>query len=65
VPTGQIEKGKQFISNLMAQVCHWPEYQELQKTVSDRTKITGEIREELAILILKRVFPGHCKYCPV
>ena len=41
------------------------EHEELHKTLSARTKITGEIREELAILIFKRVFPGHCKYCPV
>ena len=65
VPTVQIEKAKEFIIGLMAQICHWPEYEELQKTISVRTKITGEIREELAILIFKRVFPGHCKYCPV
>jgi hypothetical protein len=49
----------------MTQVYQWTEYEELQKTLRIRTKITGEIREELAILIFKRVFPGHCKYCPV
>ena len=65
VHTSQIDKAKEFIIGLMAQVCGWPEYEELQKTISIRTKITGEIREELAILIFKRVFPGHCKYCPV
>ena len=65
VPTGQIETAREFITNLMAQVCDWSEHEELQKTISIRTKITGEIREELAILIFKRVFPGHCKYCPI
>ena len=65
VPTGQIEKGKQSITNLMAQVCQWPEYEELRKTLSGRAKVTEMIREELATIILKRVFPGHCKYCPV
>ena len=65
VPTGQIEKGKQSITNLMAQVCQWPEYDELRKTLSGRAKVTEMIREELATIILKRVIPGHCKYCPV
>ena len=65
VPTGQVEKAREFIADLMTRVCQWPEYEELQKTLRVRTKITGEIREELAILIFKRVFPGHCKYCPV
>ena len=65
VPTGQIEKGKKSITNLMAQVCQWPEYDELRKTLSGRAKVTEMIREELATIILKRVIPGHCKYCPV
>jgi hypothetical protein len=65
VHTSQIDKAEEFINGLMAQVCGWPEYEELQKTVLARTKITGEIREELATITLKRVFPGHCKYCPV
>ena len=65
VPPDQIEKAKEFITNLMAQVCQWPEYEELRKTVSERAKVTATISEELATIILKRVIPGHCKYCPV
>ena len=49
----------------MAQVCQWPEYEELRKTLSERAKVTAAISEELATIILKRVIPGHCKYCPV
>jgi hypothetical protein len=65
VPKGQVEKAKGFITNLMAEVCQWPECEELRKTLSERTKVTAAISEELAIIILKRVIPGHCKYCPV
>ena len=64
VPTGQMEKAREFITGLMAQVCHWPEYEELQKTISVRTKITGEIREELAILIFKRVISRALQILP-
>jgi DNA-binding transcriptional MerR regulator len=65
VPPGQVEKAKEFITNLIAQVCSWPEYEELGKTLSERTKMIDDLREELATIILKRVIPGHCKYCPV
>jgi hypothetical protein len=65
VPTGQIEKVKEYISSLMAQVYQWPEYEDLRKTLSERAKVIETIREELATIILKRVIPGHCKYCPV
>jgi hypothetical protein len=65
VHINQGDKAKEFITGLMAQVCQWPEYGELRKTLASRAKVTGEIREELAMLILKRIVPGHCKYCPV
>jgi len=65
VPPDQVDKAKELITGLMTQVCQWPEYEELRKTLSTRAKVTGEIREELATLILKRIVPGHCKYCPV
>ena len=65
VSTDQVDKAKRFITNLMTQVCQWPEYEELRKTLSARTKVTSAIREELATIILKRVIPGRCKYCPV
>jgi hypothetical protein len=65
VHTSQVDKAKEFITGLMAQVCQWPEYEELRKTLVLRAKVTGEIREELAMIILKRIVPGHCKYCPV
>ena len=65
VSTGQLKKAREFTADLMTQVCQWPENEELRKTLSARAKVTGEIREELATLILKRIVPGHCKYCPV
>jgi uncharacterized protein (UPF0335 family) len=65
VHISQIDKAKGFITNLMAEVCQWPEREELQKTLSERTKVNAAISEELATIILKRVIPGHCKYCPV
>jgi hypothetical protein len=64
IPLEQVDKTKEYISNLMTQVCQWPEYEGLQKALSERVKITEEISEELQTIILKRVVPGHCKYCP-
>ena len=65
MPTTQIEKATEFIRSLMTQVCQWPEYEELRKTLSERNKVTSVINEELVTIHLKRVIPGHCKYCPV
>ena len=65
VPPDQVDKAKEFITDLIAQVCQWPEYEELRRAIVELAKVTEGIREELAIIILKRVIPGRCKYCPV
>ena len=49
----------------MAQVSEWPERQSMQKTLSELTGLTEEVREELATIVLRGVLPGRCKYCPI
>ena len=65
VSPDQVPKVKEFLASLMAGVNQWPEYQEMQRTLAEITKTISAIREELAIIIWRRVVPGHCKYCPV
>ena len=65
VTPDQVEKVKGFITGLMAQVCQWPEYEELRRVLTERVSIIEAISEELATIILRRVIPGRCKYCPI
>jgi len=58
-------KSKNFLTSLMTGVNQWPEYENMQRTLSETTRIISTIREELATIIWRRVVPGHCKYCPV
>jgi len=65
VPLDQVDKAKEFIAGLMTEVCQWPEYEELKRVLSQRANVTEAMGDELAIIILRRVIPGRCKYCPV
>jgi hypothetical protein len=38
---------------------------ELQKTLDELKRVNGKLREELAIIRLRRIVPGRCKYCPL
>ena len=42
-----------------------PEFQRLLDGDKALKKLSPEIDEELAVIALRRVVPGRCKYCPV
>ena len=64
VSPGQILEVKEFLTSLMTSVNQGPEYENMQRTLSETTRIISAIREELATIIRRRVVSGHCKYCP-
>lgn len=40
-------------------------YLTLEKTYTEISRLKGKLREELAIIRLRRIIPGRCKYCPL
>ena len=40
-------------------------YRDLEKTVAETRRLVNKLREELAIIRLRRIVPGRCKYCPI
>jgi predicted Zn-ribbon and HTH transcriptional regulator len=43
----------------------WEQYQDLKRLYEELKRIKEDLREELAVIMLRRVVPGRCKYCPV
>jgi hypothetical protein len=41
------------------------EYRDLEKTIAEIGRLGGKLREELAVIRLRRIVPGRCKYCPL
>jgi len=41
------------------------EYIELEKIIAETERLHSKLREELAIIRLRRIVPGRCKFCPL
>jgi hypothetical protein len=39
------------------------EYFDLEKTVAEIRRLRSKLREEQAIIRLRQIIPGRCKYC--
>lgn len=65
VANAQVPAAQEFIANLMAGVADWPESADMRRAQGERRRVTNDVADELTTLILRRVVPGRCKYCPV
>jgi hypothetical protein len=54
-----------FESRLLESHNGWEEYNQLNNLYSNLKKIRQDIKEELQVIMLRRVVPGRCKYCPL
>ena len=64
VPRKEENQAKAFLHHLQVDINSWPEADEMRRVHSDLSKVTGALQEELATILLRRVVPGRCKYCP-
>lgn len=56
---------REVLQDLESLIVQWEEYSALQKLCADLSRLKRNLRDELAIIILRRIVPGRCKYCPV
>lgn len=64
VPENQVSDIKNFIEGIMSSINSRPKAKELKDNIVERRRVIENIREELATIIMKRIVPGRCKYCP-
>jgi hypothetical protein len=56
---------KQVLNDFESMITRWEEYLNLQKLFKDLGRLKQNVRDELAIVIMRRVVPGRCRYCPI
>jgi hypothetical protein len=56
---------KQVLIDFESKITGWEEYSRLQKLSRDLKRLKSNIRDELAIITMRRVVPGRCRYCPI
>jgi hypothetical protein len=54
-----------IIRDLESKVTNLEEYTKLQKLFGELERLKRNVRDELAIITLRRVVPGRCRYCPI
>ena len=65
VSSSQEDEAKAFVASLLNGVSGWTEPEGMRRVLSERAKVTEMLSEELATIILRRVVPGRCRYCPI
>jgi len=53
------------LEDLESRLRDWEGYRNLEKTIAEIGRLDRKLREELAIVRLRRIVPGRCKYCPL
>ena len=65
VKKGNVELIRKIISDWTARAQEWKEFDELKKTESELRRVHQNLNDEIAVISLRHVLPGRCKYCPL
>ncbi len=56
---------REALADLESAIRTWEEYSSLQKLFTEFERLERNVRDELAVIALRRIVPGRCKYCPL
>ena len=65
IPESDDSKIAEIIHGTLKKVAQWPEYVEMKNLSAELDKTRKLLHEAFLIIILRRVVPGKCRYCPV
>ena len=56
---------KKVMADLEPKIREMVEYSKLEKLYADLNRIEKSLKDELAVITLRRIVPGRCRYCPL
>ena len=65
VPNERVAETKKLVLELMSEVTTWEEHGEMSHLLARLERIKRELHDELLVIILRRIVPGGCRYCPL
>ena len=65
LPDEKIESVQNFLSAIIVESTTWEEYSSLAKSLKELDRVKQNLKDEFNIIILRRVVPGRCRYCPI
>lgn len=60
-----IQTVKDVLADWESMVRDWEEYTAMEKLSTKLFRTKSKLLDELAVIILRRIVPGRCKYCPL
>lgn len=64
VPEVKRKEIQSVFDNMMVQALEWDEYHSMSRILSEFNHIMSRVTDELTKIILRRIVPGRCIYCP-
>ncbi|OGO15915.1 MAG: hypothetical protein A2Z02_06385 [Chloroflexi bacterium RBG_16_48_7] len=61
----QVETLKAVLVDVEVRIKQWPECSQMENLLNRLSRLKKSIREVLTTIILRRILPGKCKYCPL
>jgi len=55
---------RKVLNNCESRIKHWDDYRNLERNFAEQKQVSRKLRDELAVIKLKRIVPGRCRYCP-
>jgi len=56
---------REVLIDFELQITGWELYKKMQKLFTELERLKLSLQDELAIVTLRRIVPGRCKYCPI
>ena len=56
---------REILLGLECRVREWDERRELEKLFIELERVEKNLKDELAVITLRRIVPGRCRYCPL
>lgn len=65
VKEGHVARIREILVDLQSKIPTCKEYDDMKKLFTEMERLKLSLRDEFAIIILRRIVPGKCKYCPI
>lgn len=65
VQESHVAKIRETLVDFQSKIPTWKEYEDMKRLFTEVERLKLSLRDELAIIILRRIVPGKCKYCPL
>lgn len=56
---------REVLIDFELRITNWEHYEKMQKLFTELERLKLSLQDELAIIVLRRIVPGRCKYCPI